>query len=113
MQKWTSVQRNMIFQGLLRIKSRKSCSADDFWVGGGLIRSLVVKNVIMKTTKQSTDQMVMVICQPYCGFSRAVDDEPAAAWLSANLATSGRVKPPTMNCAMLTETKRYEFRLAR
>ena len=30
----------------------------------GLMRSLVVKKVTMKSTKQSTAQMVMVTCQP-------------------------------------------------
>ena len=59
------------------------------------MRSLVVRKVSMNNTKHRTAQIVMVICQPYC-----------LSWPWANFATSGSVKPPTMNWAMLTETKR-------
>ena len=49
----------------------------------------------MKSTKQSTAQMV-------------AGDLPAMLAVSAcaNFATSGSVKPPTMNAPTLTETKR-------
>src|SRR5262249_25663549 len=111
----TSVHKNIIFQGLFRIKSAKSCPGDDFCVGGGLIRSRVVKNVIANNTKQTTDQTVMVICHPCCfaRFVRLSSPECSLAYASANFATNGSVKPPTMNCAIFTDTKRYEFKLAR
>ena len=38
-------------------------------------------------------------------------DVPPAACLAANLATSGSVNPPTMNCAAFTAMKRNEFKL--
>ena len=66
------------------------------WVSTtGLMRSRVVRKVMTKHTRQMTAQSIIVICQP-C----------ARSLPRANLATSGRVKPPTMNCAMLTATKR-------
>ena len=43
----------------------------------------------------------MVICQPL-----ALSPCP-------NLATSGRVKPPTMNCAIMAATKRYDESVVR
>ena len=43
----------------------------------------------------------MVICQPLA----------LSPW--PNLATSGRVNPPTMNCAIIAATKRYDDSVVR
>ena len=56
--------------------------------------------------------MVIVICQPYCLSADQPGSAPRA-WLAANLATSGSVNPPTMNCAAFTAMKRNEFSFAR
>ena len=102
MAKWTSVISAITFHGPFLIRSAKSCKGDDFVWLTGWMRSRVLKNVTMNRIKQSTAQMVIVICQP-C----------ARSWPTANLATSGSVNPPTMNCAIFTAMKRKEFSRAR
>ena len=59
------------------------------------MRSLVVRKVVRNSTRQRIAQSPMVMLQPYC-----------LSWPRANFATNGTVKPPTINCAALTETKR-------
>ena len=52
-------------------------------------------------TTQTAAHSPIVICQPL-----ALSPCP-------NLATSGSVKPPTINCAIMAATKRYDERLVR
>ena len=65
------------------------------------MRSRVVRNVIRNSTTQIIAHRAMVICQPLA----------LSPW--PNLATSGSVKPPTINCAIMAETKRNDERLVR
>src|ERR1017187_1636882 len=111
MAKCTSVQHHITFHGLFFSRSRKSCLGEDFSVVIGLMRSFVEANVMKNSTRHNTAQITIVICQPYC-LSTTVT-APLPACFAANFATSGSVKPPTMNCAAFTATKRYEFKLAR
>ena len=100
-EKWASVRMNMATQGPVLARVRKSCLASGFCLGSGWMRSRVVRKVMIKRTTQIDAHKVMVICQPL-----ALSPCP-------NLATSGRVKPPTINCAIMAETKRKEDRLVR
>ena len=79
----------------------KSFLASDFCFGSGWMRSFVVAKVMRKSTTQIDAHRPMVICQPLA----------LSPW--PNLATSGSVKPPTSNCAIMAETKRNEERLVR
>src|ERR1017187_5735567 len=65
------------------------------------MRSFVVRKVMRKSTTQIDAHRPMVICQPL-----ALSPCP-------NLATSGKVNPPTINCAIIAETKRNDDRLVR
>src|SRR5215467_11395757 len=65
------------------------------------MRSRVLRKVTQKHATQITAHSPMVICQPL------------ALLPCPNLATSGNVKPPTMSCAIITATKRYDERLVR
>src|SRR5579871_69352 len=99
--KWDRVRMNMATHGPVFTRLAKSCFGSDFCLGSGLMRSFVVRNVMRKRTTQTVAHSAMVICQPF-----ALSPCP-------NLATSGSVKPPTINCAIIAETNRYEDRLVR
>ena len=57
--------------------------------------------MITNSTTQTIAHRPMVICQPL------------ALLPCPNLATRGRVKPPTMSCAIIAATKRNDERLVR
>jgi len=65
------------------------------------MRSRVDKNVITKQTTQTT---------PISQWSSA---NPWRCCPFRNLATSGSVKPPTINCAIIAATKRNDDKLVR
>src|SRR5579859_5979177 len=98
MANWTKVRRTIHAHGLLRVRSPKSCLGEDFCFGSGWMRSRHVEKVIRKRTKQSTAQMPMVTAQPCCLSCEGPE----------NLATSGRVNPPTMSWAIDAATNRNE-----
>src|SRR6478672_3204144 len=60
------------------------------------MRSRVVAKVIRKHARHTTAQSAIVICQPF------------ALLPCPNFATSGSVNPPTMSCASIAATKRYD-----
>src|SRR5262249_20222931 len=65
------------------------------------MRSRVVRKVMTKRTTQTLAHKPIVICQPL------------ALLPCPSLATSGSVNPPTINCAIIAATKRYDDRLVR
>src|ERR1035437_5195029 len=99
--KWDKVSTNIAIQGPVLSKLPKSSFGDDFCFGSGRIRSRVVRNVMTKRTTQTQAHSPMVICQLL-----ALSPCP-------NLATSGSVKPPTINCASIADTKRYDDKTVR
>src|SRR5947209_6420355 len=99
--KWDRVRMNMATHGPVFTRFAKSFFGSDFCLGSGLMRSFVVRNVMRNSTMQTVAHSAMVICQPL-----ALSPCP-------NLATSGRVKPPTINCAIIAATKRYEDKRVR
>ena len=70
-------------------------------VGGGWIRSLVTKKVMINRKKATQAKRPMVQTQPCCRFP------------CPKLSTNGRVRPWTTNWAMVTATKRMVVMLVR
>src|ERR1700690_4258348 len=99
--KWARGTMNMAIQGPILPSVPKDCRMETFSCTSGLTRSRVVRNVITKQTTQINAHRPMVICQPL------------ALLPCPNLATSGSVKPPTINCAIIAATKRYDDKLVR
>src|SRR3954451_3142617 len=99
--KCASVRMNIAFHGPFTSNDPKSSRGDDFCLGSGRMRSRVVRKVMQKHTTHTTAHSPIVICQPFA----------LLPW--PNLATSGSVKPPTINCAIIAATKRYDDRLVR
>src|SRR5664279_5652285 len=96
MAKWARVRMNMAIHGPFLSSPSKSRLGSDFCFGSGRMRSRVVRNVITNSTTQIIAHRPMVICQPL-----ALSPCP-------NLATRGSVKPTTMSCAIMAETKRND-----
>lgn len=92
--KWASVKTNIAIQGPFLSRLEKSCRGEDCCFGSGWMRSRVERKVMTKSTTHTTAHKPMVICQPLA----------LLPW--PNLATSGRVNPPTMACAIMAATKR-------
>src|SRR5260221_9015647 len=99
--KCDSVSTNIAVQGPLLARARKSCRGAETCSGSGPLRSRVVANVMTKHATHTTAHSAIVICHP-----RALSPAP-------NFATSGRVNPPTMSCASIADTKRYDDNVVR
>src|ERR1035441_6469450 len=99
--KWASVRMNMAIHGPFLRRPLKSRLGSDCCFGSGRIRSRVVRNVMTNRTTQTIAHRPMVICQPL------------ALLPCPNLATRGSVKPTTISCAIMAETKRKDERRVR